>query len=105
MREFFLAFFILISTVLWAYSAPPVTGVVNSTDPGVYAVSTTPANGTTIVATRGLYIGGAGNVAVRMAKDSSGVTFYGITAGTVLPVRVDKVYSTDTSATYIVGLY
>lgn len=55
-------------------------------------------------ATRGLYVGGAGDVAVRMV-DGTLPIFVGVTAGTILPIRVDKVLSTGTSATSIVGLH
>jgi hypothetical protein len=54
--------------------------------------------------TRALWVGGAGDVAARML-DQTTVTFVGVPAGTLLPVRVDKVLSTGTSATSIVGIY
>lgn len=54
--------------------------------------------------TRALYVGGAGAVSVRML-DQTTVTFAAVPAGTTLPIRVDKVLSTGTDATSIVGLY
>lgn len=50
-----------------------------------------------------LWIGGAGNVAVR---DLTGVvnTFAGCAAGGVVPIQCDKVMSTNTTATSILGL-
>lgn len=51
---------------------------------------------------RGLYVGGAGNVAV-VTKGGTTVTFTGVAAGTVLPIRVTKVMSTNTTATAIIG--
>ncbi len=54
--------------------------------------------------TRALFIGGAGAVSVRML-DQATVTFAAIPAGTTIPIRVDKVLSTGTDATSIVGLY
>lgn len=54
---------------------------------------------------KGLYVGGAGNIACRLADDSADVTFTGIPAGTVLPIRVSHVRSTSTTATSIVSLY
>lgn len=54
--------------------------------------------------TRSLWVGGAGNVAVRML-DGTLPIFVGVTAGALLPVRVDQVLSTGTTATNIVGLY
>lgn len=53
--------------------------------------------------TKGLYIGGAGDVAVQM-YDGTSVTFVGVVAGSVLPIMVKKVLSTGTDATNIVGL-
>lgn len=56
------------------------------------------------VATRALYVGGAGNIAVVMSGGGT-VTFSGIAAGSILPIRVDRVNSTSTTATNIVALY
>ena len=53
---------------------------------------------------KGLYIGGAGNVAVIAADDSSAVTISGVPAGTILPIRARIVMSTNTTATNIVAL-
>lgn len=52
---------------------------------------------------RGLYIGGAGDVAVEM--ESGTVVFAGAVAGTILPIKCSRVNATDTSATNIVVLY
>lgn len=48
----------------------------------------------------GLFIGGAGNVAVE-GKDGVDVTFTGCVAGQILPIRVNKVLETGTTATNI----
>ncbi len=53
---------------------------------------------------RGLYVGGAGDVAVTTVGGDV-VTFVGVLAGTVLPVYVTKVMATNTSATSIVRLW
>lgn len=55
--------------------------------------------------TRAVYVGGTGNVAVLMWRDASPVTFMAVQAGTMLPIRVRKVMTTDTTATNIVALY
>ena len=74
-------------------------------DPAGRAVEITPSNSETIVPPlRALYIGGAGDVKVDMADTGAAITFVGVPAGTILPVRVTRVYSTDTDATSIVGL-
>lgn len=64
-------------------------------------------NDVTVLAqpTRGLYIGGAGNVAVRMLEGQNTVPFMNVPAGTLLPIRVDQVLLAGTSATFIVAVY
>ena len=54
--------------------------------------------------TRGLYVGGAGNVVVQLDGDSSTVTFTGVVAGSILPIRARLVASTGTTATSLLGL-
>lgn len=54
---------------------------------------------------RALWIGGAGDVAVIMSGDTTAVTLVGVPAGTLLPVQVVKVMSTNTTATNIAALY
>lgn len=69
-------------------------------------VAVTPADGTKIPVTRGLYIGGAGNVAVIFAGGgSTAVTLVGAAAGSTLAIQVNEVRSTNTNATSIVALY
>lgn len=51
-----------------------------------------------------VYVGGAGNVKVDTAQGTT-VTFVGIQAGGVIPVRVCRVYSTDTTATDFVRVF
>lgn len=58
--------------------------------------------------TRGLWVGGAGNVKVMMADKGNAntvVTLEGVPAGTMLPLRVQRVYSGNTTATLLVGFY
>lgn len=74
-------------------------------DPAREAKAVTPNDSTDIAQTRALYIGGAGNVKVDMTGGTSAVTFTGATAGSILPIRCTRVYSTDTTATSIVALY
>jgi hypothetical protein len=50
----------------------------------------------------GLFIGGAGNVAVVTEKGNT-VTFTGCIAGQILPITCTKVMSTNTTATNING--
>lgn len=51
-----------------------------------------------------LYVGGAGAVAVRLYPSGKVRTFAGAAAGSILPVRFDKLMSTNTDATSVVGL-
>lgn len=74
-------------------------------DPCDNAFAITPSDSTDFAyVTRGIYVGGAGNIAAVM-KDGSVVTFSGAAAGTVLPLRVSRVNSTNTTATNLVGMY
>ena len=51
-----------------------------------------------------LYVGGAGNVSV-VTIGNDIATFFGVPAGTTLPIQVIKLRSTSTSATNIVALW
>ena len=71
----------------------------------VHAFAVTPSNATTFsLATRWLWISGAGNVAVTMA-DGSTATFLAVPAASKLPLSVTQVRATGTTATGIVGAY
>jgi len=76
------------------------------TPPARNAFAITP-NDTNLLAnlTRGIYVGGDGNIVLFMADDESSVTFVGVLAGTLLPLRVARVLSTGTTATNLVGVY
>lgn len=75
-------------------------------DPAWDAASVSPNNSADLpkAPTRGVYVGGAGDVSVVMAGGTQ-VTFVGAQAGSILPIRVDRVRSTDTTATDILALY
>jgi len=68
-----------------------------------YAVTPSDATDETVFF-RALYIGSAGNVAAVPIDDGTAVTFVGVPAGTVLPIRGRRVNSTNTTASNIVGL-
>jgi hypothetical protein len=53
---------------------------------------------------RGIFVGGAGNLALRSAGGSV-VTFTGVLPGTFLPVGPQRVMATNTTATLLVALY
>lgn len=76
----------------------------NATAPAHGAIAVTPSDSTTIPMTRALYVGGTGNITVRMADGQDSVLFANVPVG-VLSIQVDKVYSTGTGATSILALY
>jgi hypothetical protein len=74
--------------------------------PATNAFAITPHDSTELTfTTRALYVGGAGNVVVRLSGDAANVTLVGVVAGTILPIRVILVPATGTTATNIIGLY
>jgi hypothetical protein len=58
---------------------------------------------TTIVNADAIYVGTSGDVAVTTLKGSV-VTFVGVLAGTILPIKSTKIMSTNTTASNLVGL-
>lgn len=66
------------------------------------AKAITPSD-TVLQAYSGIYIGGAGNLAVVMESGDT-VTFTAPPVGTILPIRVTKVMATNTTATLLIGL-
>ncbi|MEY2875997.1 MAG: hypothetical protein RLZZ373_3368 [Pseudomonadota bacterium] len=65
----------------------------------------TKSDSTDLGSVRSLYVGGAGDVAVSSNLTGAGVTFTGVTAGSLLPIACRRVMSTNTTATAIVALY
>lgn len=55
-------------------------------------------------ATRAVYVGGSGTLRVEMMSGEE-IVFAGLTAGMVLPVRVQKVFASGTTATDLVALW
>lgn len=53
---------------------------------------------------RAVWVGGVGNLEVTLEGDSSSITIQAIPAGTWLPIRAKRIYSTGTTATLIVAL-
>ena len=67
--------------------------------------SVTPADGSDLAhVSRALYIGGTGDVKIDTISGDT-VTFTGVLAGSFLPIRVARVYSTGTTATNILSVY
>jgi hypothetical protein len=76
----------------------------DATAPAHGAVAVTPSDVTVIAMCRGLYVGTTGNITVRMADGQDNVLFTAVPVG-ILPIQVDKVYSTGTTASTIIALY
>lgn len=73
--------------------------------PASKATPITPNDGADIaVATRGIYVGGGGDLRVDMQGGGPPVTFFNVAPSTVQPIRVSRVYATGTTATNLVGL-
>lgn len=70
------------------------------------AFDVTPSDTAGGVNARALFIGGAGNLAVRVAPGAASVTFTGLVAGQILPLelRAGFVLNTGTTCSGIVGL-
>lgn len=68
------------------------------------AVAVTPSDVTVFPESRALLVNGAGNVAVRMAGSQNVLTIASVAAGARIDFAVDKVMSTNTTATLIYRL-
>ncbi len=74
--------------------------------PALNAMLVTPDDsGELSMITRALFIGIGGNIKCILKNDSDPVTFNNIVSGSILPLRVKKVFDTDTTALNIIGLY
>lgn len=77
----------------------------NDTGSASQGRAVTPNDSTVLSVTSAVWVGGAGNLAVVFEDGGSAVTLTGVPAGTLLPIRVTKVMSTNTTATSITALY
>jgi hypothetical protein len=69
----------------------------------VNCIAITPSDSDLVAPVRALYIGGSGNVRINDTGGGS-VIFYNVPAGVILPVMARRVWSTNTTASNIVGL-
>jgi hypothetical protein len=77
--------------------------LLTETGPARSAIAVTKSDATVIQNTRALYVGGTGDLTVRMADGNTAV-LVAVPAGALLPISVDMVLSTGTTATSIVAL-
>lgn len=77
---------------------------VHPADPAQDAAAVTASDTTNIGIARGIYVGGAGNLAVTTSAGNN-VTFVGVAAGTIVPIQCVRVLSTGTTATSIVAMF
>jgi hypothetical protein len=74
--------------------------------PAGAALAVTPSDSTDLAFTaNSLYVGGAGNVRVRLRDDTAPVTFNAVPAGTTLYIHAERVFATGTTATNIIALF
>lgn len=79
-------------------------GIGPLTGPAIDGEAVTPSDSVDLAyVSRALYIGGDGNLSV-ITKGGTTLTFTGVKAGTILPLRVSRVRATGTTATAIVSL-
>lgn len=77
----------------------------NDNKPASNGALLTPNDATDLVtASRALWVGGAGNIKVTTTGEDT-FLLSGIPAGTLLPIRCSRVWSTTTTATLIVALW
>lgn len=76
--------------------------------PASRGAAVTPSNTANLTATsRGIYVGVSGDVVVTLQGmiDGTSLTFTGLAAGVVHPLKVKRVWTTGTTATNIVAVY
>lgn len=77
--------------------------------PGHNAITLTPSDTMDLALySRGIYVGTGGNIAVTMAgvdNVTSSVVFKNVASGTLLPLRVRRVWATNTTATDIIAVW
>jgi hypothetical protein len=76
-------------------------------NPAGNAVAVTPHDTNALPSgfSRGIYVGGGGNLQVVMALNSATVNFASVAGGTLLPIRVSRVQSSGTTATAIIAVW
>jgi len=79
------------------YTSIPTARYAFPITPGDTAAANLPAN------TKGIYVGGAGNITAVM-QDGSTVLFTAVPVGFILPIEAARINATGTTATLLTGL-
>lgn len=75
------------------------------TSPCEHAAAVTPNDSTDLAtSSRGVYVGGTGTLKVTLVSGDV-VTFTGLAAGIIHPIRAKRIWSTGTSATSIIAVW
>lgn len=85
----------------------PGPNPVNNPNPGEGAFAVVPGDTSAAdfaVKPRAIYVGGAGNIRL-LTLNGEDVLFTAVPVGTILPVRAVRVFSTNTTATLMIGIY
>jgi hypothetical protein len=74
---------------------------------GIQSATITPSDTTVIVGTRALYNGTATacNIAVKLTKDTTAVTFSNVQPGEFMPLQAVVIMNTNTTCTSIVAVW
>jgi hypothetical protein len=76
-----------------------------SVPPATRCIAITPSDSVAVpIAIKGIYVGGAGDLAVTAQSDGAAVTFKAVPVGTIIPVRAKLVMATNTTATLLIGM-
>lgn len=77
----------------------------SSTTPPQAFVAVTPSDSNVLYGAQWLYVGTAGNVAIKGLNDSAAATLSNVPAGSFIPFANGSVMATNTTASNIVVLY
>jgi len=71
------------------------------------AAAVTPSDTEDIVPTNGIYVGAAGDLEVTLKgmADGESITFVGLAAGMIHPIRAKRIWAASTTATDIIAVY
>lgn len=78
--------------------------LVNSTAYDAFAITKSDTADIVGPPTRGVYVGGTGDVVAVMQEKGNTVTFTAVPAGSILPIAVTRINATGSTATALVGL-